>query len=194
MEECTNESKDRIIMTDGYTIDKLAQLVKDSSGQRQSFLLAITKSSKSISEGANKWFLSETDRLKKEMDILEQILPAEVVEWNNRLQEISNRFNRALSFLNRIIQQAEQGKLESFNDVKIPQPPKSKRFSLKIPDFAETPQDKEEEKELNLVSAMLEVFDSASNLEKLTKEIERESERTINTAKLVLQAIQETKR
>ena len=176
-------------MTTGNVLDDLSNLVRESTDKRQSFLLAITKSSKAISDGANKWFCAEADLLKKEIELLQKILPAEVGDWNARLEVISNRFRRALSFLEKIIAKAQDGKIVSFNEVNPPLKPKKVSFNLT--EFSEV---KEEEKELNLVSAMLEVFDSASDLEKLIKEIERESERTINTARLVMQVIQTTKK
>ncbi|MFQ5759178.1 MAG: hypothetical protein ACE5IF_05830, partial [Candidatus Bathyarchaeia archaeon] len=55
-------------------------------------------------------------------------------------------------------------------------------------------EEKEEEKKLDLVSAILEVFDAASGLEKLVKEIEKEGKRTISTAKLVVRIIGKRKK
>jgi hypothetical protein len=83
-----------------------------------------------------------------------------------------------------VIDKAEKGKLTSIGDVHP-----EKKAVLPPPPF-EMLEEKEEEKTLNLVSAILEVFDSASDLEKLIKEVERESNRTINTAKLVIKVLQ----
>jgi len=43
----------------------------------------------------------------------------------------------------------------------------------------------------DLVSAILEVFDAASDLEKLIKEVEKESKRTVSTARLVIRVVGE---
>jgi len=48
----------------------------------------------------------------------------------------------------------------------------------------------EEERKLDLVSAILEVFDSASDLEKLINEVEKESKRTVRTARFTINVLQ----
>ena len=97
---------------------------------------------------------------------------------------ISTRFKRAISFLNEVINKAEQGKLASIGEV---HPPKKAPFTLQPIEIFE---EKEEEKKLDLVSSILEVFDSASDLEKLINEVEKESKRTISTARLVIKVLE----
>ena len=162
-------------------LGELEKFLQESANKRQSFLISITKSSKAISEGANKWYCSEVDLLQKEMDILKRVMPSDASEWNIQLVRIEKRFHTALSFLNKIIERAEKGNI-SLSEVN---PPKPELETYQPIDLFK----KNEEKELNLVSAMLEVFDSASDLEKLIKDVEKESSRTIYTAKLVMQAI-----
>jgi len=159
-------------------LDKLEKLTEESARKRESFLLAITKSSRSISSGATSWFRSEVTLLKKEMQILESVMPKDVQNWEKRLGIISTRFTKAISYLNAVIDRAERGEIASIGEVRPP------LAAIEI--FEE----KEEEKKLNLVSCILEVFDSASDLEKLINEVEKESKRTISTAKLVIQVIQ----
>jgi hypothetical protein len=163
-------------------LGELESLIKDSASKRQSFLLAVTKSSRGISDGANKWYCSEVELLQQETNILNNIMPEEVSDWNVRLKMISRRFQRALSFLNKIIDQAEKGQVSSIGQVNPPKPD--------IEEFPQMPifKQKEEERELNLVSAILEVFDSATELEKLIKEVEKESKRTIHTAMILTKA------
>lgn len=165
-------------------LGELEKYVQESANKRQSFFLAITKSSKAISDGANKWYCSEVELLQKEMNILKNVMPEEVGDWNLQLERISHRFQRALSYLNRIVEQAEKGKISSIGEV---HPPKPEIETLQPFEFLKK---KEEEKELNLVSSILEVFDSATDLEKLIKDVEKESKRTIYTAMLVIKAIQ----
>lgn len=168
-------------------LDKLEELTKESARKRESFLLAITKSSRSISNGANSWFKSEVELLKKEMEILESIMPEDVQDWKKRLDRISTRFKKALSFLNTVIERAEKGEVNSIGEV---HPPRSSP-----PELIEISEEKEEEeKKLDLVSSILEVFDSASDLEKLINEVEKESKRTINTARLVIKVVQKKSR
>jgi len=176
-------NKGQLLMSENI-LDKLEKLTQESAKKRTSFLLAITKSSRSISSGARGWFESETDLLKKEMEILKTIMPGDVQSWESGLGAISARFKRALSYLDDIIDRAEKGKLTSIGEVR----PKKK--TTLFPEIPQVIEEKEEEKTLNLVSAILEVFDSASDLEKLVNEVERESKRTINTAKLVIKALQ----
>jgi len=165
-------------------LDRLERLLKESTEKRMSFLMAITKSSRAISDGASSWFRSEVDLLKKEMEILESVMPEDVQEWRKRLDTISTRFQRAILFLNDVIVKAEKGELTSIGEV---HPPKESTLpSLPTPIFEE----KEEEKKLDLVSAILEVFDSASDLEKLIGEVEKESKRTIRTARLTIKVLQ----
>ena len=165
-------------------LDTLEALIEESKKKRMSFLIAITKSSKSISDGADKWFESEKDLLKKEMDILTSVMPEDVVQWTPRLDTISKRFKRAISFLNQIIDKAEKGKLASIGEA---HPPKKVQSPLQASLVFE---EKEEEKELDLVSAILEVFDSASDLEKLIDEVEKESKRTIRIVRLAAKMLQ----
>jgi hypothetical protein len=166
-------------------LDELGTLIQESAHKRQSFLVVVTRSSKAISEGANSWFCSECEILKKELAILENVMPEDVLEWNQRIQQISGRFNHALIYLNKIVAQAEKGEIKSIGEVS-----QSKSEIEEIEPLHFKPlkilQTREEEKELNLVSAILEVFDSATDLEKLIKEIEKESKRTLSTARLIL--------
>ena len=162
-------------------IGKLEDLINNSKSSRKDFLLAITISSRSISNGADEWFRSEAGLLEKEMNILKEVMPTEVSDWKNRLAAISHRFRRAISFLNDIISKAEKGEIGSISQVPVPKPKTSSRESFSLPEFPE----REDEKKLDLVSAMLEVFDSASDLEKLIDEVERESVRTVNIVRLV---------
>jgi hypothetical protein len=78
-------------------LEKLEKLTQESAKKRTSFLLAITKSSRSISSGARGWFESETDLLKKEMEILETIMPGDVQSWENRLGAISCSIRHQIS-------------------------------------------------------------------------------------------------
>jgi len=180
-------------MSDKNILDKLDAYVQESAQKRESFLVAITKSSIAISEGASQWFRSECDVLEKELGILKNVMPEDVLEWNQRIQNISSRFNRALLYLNKIIAQAEKGEIKSIGAVHKP-----KSETEEIETFSFKPmkilKKKEEEKELNLLSAILEVFDSATDLEKLIKEIEKESKRTLSTARLILKVIQARKK
>lgn len=180
-------------MNDNNVLNELETLVQESTHKRQSFLVAITKSSKAISEGASNWFCSEIEILKRELAILENVMPEDVFEWNQRIQNISHRFNKALSYLNKIVAQAEKGEINSIGAVHKP-----KSEIEEMEPFQFTPlkilEKKEEERELNLVSAILEVFDSATDLEKLVKEIEKESKRTLSTARLILNVIRTTKK
>lgn len=169
-------------------LGELEKLVQESASKRQSFLLAVTKSSRAISDGSNKWFCSEVELLRKEMEILKNVMPEDVLDWNRQLERISSRFQRALSYLNKIVEQAEKGKITSIGEVHPPKPEIPKLQPIKI--FKE----EEEEKELNLVSAILEVFDSATELEKLIKDVEKESKRTITTAKLIINVMQRSKK
>lgn len=146
--------------------------------------MAITKSSKAISKGANAWFESEVGRLNKEMKLLDSITPDEVQMWRNRLNSISGRFRTAISYLNEIIAKAEKGKLVSISEI---HPPEKK--TLGLPPLR-TAEEREEEKPLDLVSAILEVFDSASDLEELINEVEKEIKRTIWLAKMAIEAVQ----
>jgi hypothetical protein len=170
-------------------LGELEKLVQESASKRQSFLLAVTKSSRAISDGSNKWFCSEVELLRKEMEILKNVMPEDVLDWNRQLDRISSRFQRALSYLNKIVEQAEKGKITSIGEVHPPKPEIPKLQPIKI--FKEK---EEEEKELNLVSAILEVFDSATDLEKLIKDVEKESKRTITTYRLIISVIQKSKR
>jgi hypothetical protein len=182
MEERTIESM-RADRLSNDILRELESILKDSANKRQSFLLAVTKSSRAISDGALRWYSSEAELLKKEMDILKSVMPDDVSDWNAKLQTIHKRFQRAITFLNQIIDQAEKGKLTSIGEVNPPKPDIEELPSISI--FKQ----KDEEKELNLVSAILEVFDSATELEKLIKDVEKESKRTIHTAELVIKAI-----
>jgi hypothetical protein len=174
-------------------LEELDTLVRESAHKRQSFLVAVTRSSKSISEGASAWFYSEIELLKREMAILKNVMPEDVSEWSQRIQTISNRFDKALSYLNKIIAQAEKGEIKSIGEVHPPKPEieEIKPFSLTP---IELSKEKEEEKELSLVSAILEVFDSATDLEKLIKEIEKESKRTVSTFRLILNVMRSSKK
>jgi len=165
-------------------LDKLEKLIEESAKKRISFLMAVTKSSRSISVGANKWFKSEVDLLKKEMEILESVMPEDVHVWRKQLSTISIRFQRAISYLNEVIDKAEKGELSSIREV---HPPKERTL---LPPFPPIFEEKEEEKKLDLVSSILEVFDSASDLEKLINEVEKESKRTVRTARLTIKALQ----
>lgn len=169
-------------------LDDLEKLIEESTKKRVSFLIAITKSSRSISAGANDWFKSEVDLLRKEMEILESVMPEDVQEWRTRLNIISTRFQKAISFLNGIITKAEKGELTSIREVQPPPPPPPPRST--IPTLTPIFEEKEEEKKLDLVSAILEVFDSASDLEKLINEVDKESKRTIRTARLTIKVLQ----
>jgi len=185
-------NKERRVAMKNNILDKLEKLIQDSARKRTSFLIAITKSSRSISEGANKWFESETRLLKQEMEILDRVMHEEVEEWENQLNIISLKFKKAISYLNKVIERAEQGKLTTLGEV----------YPSKKTTFPPTPEpveeiksgiseeyEYEEERKLTLVSAILEVLDAASTLEKLIDEVERESKRTIRTAKLVKMAL-----
>jgi hypothetical protein len=180
------------MLNNNNLLDELDTLVQESARKRQSFLVAITKSSKAISEGASKWFYSEVELLEKEMEILKNVMPEDVLEWNQQIQNISIRFNKALSYLNRIVAQADKGEIPSISAVHPPKPEIEEIEPLHIPPLKILKQ-KEEEKELNLVSAILEVFDSATDLEKLIKEIEKESKRTVSTARLILNVMRTSK-
>jgi phenylpropionate dioxygenase-like ring-hydroxylating dioxygenase large terminal subunit len=160
-------------------LGELEKLVQESASKRQSFLIAITKSSWAISDGASKWYCSEVELLQKEMNILKNVMPEEVSDWNLQLERISHRFQRALSYLNKIVEQAEKGKITSLGEVNPPKP------EIETLQPIELFKKKEEEKELNLVSAILEVFDSATDLEKLIKDVEKESKRTIYIIKVI---------
>ncbi len=174
-------------------LEELDSLVKESAHKRQSFLVTVTVSSKAISDGANKWFSSECEILKKELEILQKVMPEDVLEWNQRIQSISQRFNKALAYLNKIVAQAEKGEIKSIGEVN---PPKSEIEEIEPFQFKPIKilEKREEEKELNLVSAILEVFDSATDLEKLIKEIEKESKRTLSTARLILNVLRTSKK
>jgi hypothetical protein len=171
-------------------LEKLESLIQNSARNRTSFLLAVTISSRSISRGADDWFRSEVDLLEKEMNILKEVMPEEVAGWKNTLTAISHRFKRAISFLNDIISKAERGEIDSISQVHVPKPQTlvPEPF-IPLPEFPQ----KQDDKSLDLVSAILEVFDSASNLEKLIGEVERESMRTVNTARLVIKALKKGK-
>jgi hypothetical protein len=165
-------------------LDRLEKLIEESAKKRMSFLMALTKSSRSISAGADEWFRSEVELLTKEMEILESIMAEDVEQWRKRVNVISARFKKAISYLNDIIDRAERGGITSVREI---QPPKKETL---LPSLAPVVEEVEEEKELNLVSAILEVFDSASDLEKLINEVEKEGRRTVRTAKLVVRALQ----
>ena len=174
-------------------LDRLERLIEESAKKRTSFLLALTKSSRAISDGAKNWFESEVNLLKKEMKILESVMPEDVHSWQERLGTISKRFQKAISYLNEVISKAEKGQLTSIGEV---HPSKKGTFPLAPTPILEAREgeiiqaEEEEEKKLDLVSSILEVFDSASNLEKLINEVEKESKRVIRTARLAIKVIQ----
>lgn len=163
-------------------LEELERLIQKSAKKRTSFLLAVTKSSRSISKGADEWFDSEVELVESQMNILKEVMPKEVSNWKHELGLISSRFKRAISFLNDLISKAERGEISSISQIPVPEPK---------PTFPSL-QKEEEDKKLNLVSSILEVFDSASDLEKLINEVERESMRTVSTAKLVMKALGKT--
>jgi hypothetical protein len=181
-------------LSNNNILEELNTLIEESAHKRQSFLVAITKSSRAISEGANQWFSSECKILEKELAILKNVMPEDALEWNQQIRNISNRFSKALTYLNGIVAQAEKGEIKSIGTVPMPKPSIDANEPLGGFVPPRILEKKEEEKELNLVSAILEVFDSATALENLIKEIEKESKRTLSTARLILKVIQASKK
>jgi hypothetical protein len=185
MEGYFNKQREGTLDLNSNTLKELENLIQKSSKKRMTFLIAITKSSRAISDGAKQWFESEKALLVEEMNILKNIVPEEVQDWQKQLDTISKRFETAISYLDAVIDKAEKGKVTAMREVYTPK----EKETFELPPLPLTGE-KEEEKKLDLVSAILEVFDSASSLEKLINEVEKQCKRITRTVSFIIKAVE----
>lgn len=159
-------------------LDKLESLLKERQKKRPSYLKVLLDSVPYISDKASEWFNYEAKIAKKEIELLEHIMPETTIEWKIELQKIRAKFNDAIQSLDKIAEKVRKGKVTSISDIYERKP--EERIIIPLP-----PKEQEEEA-LNLASSFLDILDSAQNLEDLIQRIERESRRTLTLRRLVL--------
>lgn len=168
-------------------LDKLEALLQEREKKRMTFLATFLDSLDPISRGSKKWFKYETEAVKKEIELLHSIMPEETPIWKSKLQQIENKFERALQDVKEVAKRAERGEVKSVGEIyRRPSP---------LPELVVIPppgrKSRREKAQLDVAESLLEMWDAASELEELVKKVEQEAIRTLRLRRLVKLEIQE---
>lgn len=169
-------------------LDELESLLQDRKQKRMTFLASFLDSFSPISEGSRKWFNYEAEAVEKEIELLNSIMPEETSAWKSELEEIRQKFERALQGIKGVAKKAEKGEVKSVGDI-YKRPSRGEVIEL-IPPKRRS---KREQAPLDIAESLLEIWDAASELEKLVNKVEHEAIRTLRLRRLVKLEIREQK-
>ena len=159
-------------------LDELESLLKERTTKRISYLAVFLSAIPSVSEKASNWFSYEAEAVEREIELLEHIVPEETERWKAELNGVRIKFANASKSLENIAKRAEEGEIRSVSEI-YERPARGR-----IPTIVEV-EGAEEEGALNVASSLLELWDAASDLEKLINKVEREANRTLRLRRLV---------
>lgn len=115
-------------------------------------------------------------------------MPEETPVWRNWLTEIKEKFERALRGIQEVARKTEKGEVKSVGDI-YKRPSSEKVIELPIPKRRA----KEKQAPLDIAESILEIWDAASELERLVEKVEHEAIRTLRLRRLVKLEIQQQK-
>ncbi|MCP8307434.1 MAG: hypothetical protein H3Z52_02085 [archaeon] len=154
-------------------LDELESLLKERPKERTSLVKAFIASIPLIRTKADEWFNYEVGVLEKEMGLLENVIPERIPEWTKRLEDIKSKFSKSINSMDKTVKEVEEGKIISLSEI----------YRGRKPSFPTLPT--EEEKVEDLTANLLDIFDSAQELEKLINEVETEARRTLLLRRLL---------
>lgn len=159
-------------------LDELESLLKQRTTKRMSYIAVFLNAIPSVSEKASNWFNFEAEAVEREMELLEHVMPEETERWKAELNSVRIKFAKASNSLENIAKRAEKGEIKSVSEI-------YKRPAEGFIPTIEEVEEAEEEGALNVASSLLELWDAASDLEKLINKVELEAKRTLRLRRLV---------
>ena len=159
-------------------LERLDDILREKFEKRQSYISILIESVPHITERAEKWFKYEIDTINDEISLLNEILPDETMIWKSRLNNIKKKYIQSIEEIDAIVKKVSYGEIKSMRDVFTGKPESS--FNIVEVEIVE-----DKEKSLNIASSILNLLDSASKLENLDKEIDREIKKILVLRKII---------
>jgi len=166
-------------------LDKLESLLQERKTKRKTLLATLLDSLDPVLEKTRKWFDYETLAINEEIDLLGAIMPEETPTWKAELDEIRRKFERALQYIKEVAKRARRGELGSVKDI-YKRPSGDQIIEIPPP-----PTRKKEKGPLDIAESLLELWDAASELERLANKVENEAVRTLRLRRLVRLEVKE---
>jgi hypothetical protein len=174
------------MVPDKNPLDKLELLRQERKTKRKTLLATLLDSLDPVLETTRKWFNYETQAIDEEIDLLGTIMPEEMPTWKTELDRTKTKFKSALQYIREVAKKAKRGELESVEKVyKRP----SRDQLIEIPPLPRAR--KKEKGPLDIAESLLELWDAASELEKLANKVENEAVRTLRLRRLVRLEVKE---
>jgi len=174
-------------MLEKSPLNDLEILLRERGQKRITFFAALLDSLEPLSDRSLKWFQYETEAVEKEMELLNSIMPEEIPGWVSELRQIKKKFEEAIQSIREVMKMAEKGEVKLVSDI-------YQRPSL-IEEIPAIPlKIKKRKAPSNVGESILELWDAASELEKLVRKIEQEAIRVLRLRRLVKLEIRESMR